>query len=173
MATWRVRLFIAAAALLLGVLPATAQYSDLAPAGEGFSVQFPANPTFHPDAPSRDIVARSWTAAQGGYTFFMGRGETKSGLTINAFDATFKTDQDDVVTSMKGTLLHSDRIEWPGPDGPLPALLFAMRVGNGYAEYLETIRGKVVFAIFVMARTDSPAARDEVDRLVRTLRITP
>jgi hypothetical protein len=169
---WRSRLVVALAALLLGTLPATAQYATLSPPGEGFSVQFAAQPTFHPDTPSRDIIAHFWTGAGGGHSFFMGRGVTKNDLPINAFDDTFKADQEDVVTNYKGTLVRSERIEWPGPDGPLPALLFTMRVGDGYGEWLETIRGKFVFAIYVSTPADSPAARDEVDRLVRTLRIT-
>jgi hypothetical protein len=172
MATWRIKLFVAAAALLAGAVTAAAQLADLAPAGEGFSVRFPPNPTFHPDVPSRDIVAHSWTAAGGGYLYFMGRGVTKNGRTINGFDSTFDVDQDDVVTAMKATLVKSEHLQWPGPDGPLPARLFAITVGNRYGEYLETIRDKYVFAIFVMATADSPAAREEVDRRVRTLRIT-
>ena len=172
MATLRVKLFVAVAALLAGVVTAAAQLADFAPAGEGFSVRFPQNPTFHADVPSRDIVAHSWTAASGGYAYFMGRGVTKNGHTINAFDSTFDADQEDVVTAWKATLVKSEHLEWPGPDGPLPARLFAITSGNRYGEYLETIRDKYVFAIFIVATTDTPAAREEVDRQVRTLRIT-
>ena len=177
MASPRVRLFVAATSLLtgllLGALPAAAQYSEFAPAGEGFSVQFPPNPTFRADQPSGDVIAHNWHVTAGGTFFYVGRATPKNhDLTIDA-DATLKGDQNDVVTGLKATLLRSDRITWPGPEGPLPALLFTLGFDDHrYGEYLETIRGNLIYGVMVIARTDSPAVRDEVDRVVRSLRIT-
>jgi hypothetical protein len=167
--------FLAATALVAGMVGAvaqTTQTTELAPPGESFSVQFPPNPTFHPDVPSKDIIAHYWTATQGGYGFFVASAVTKNNEPVGAFDATLKGDQDDVVSSMKASLVRSERIEWPGPNGPLPAILFAIRIGDQYGEYLEAISGKHVYAVFVRAETDSTTTRDQVDHLVRTLRIT-
>ena len=177
MASLRTRLFIAAAAVLMallsGALPAAAQYSEFAPAGEGFAVQFPPNPTFRPDAPSGAIIARNWHVTTDEYYFYVGRGTPKDHDLIIDVDGTLTGDQHDVITGLKATLLHSERITWPGPEGPLPALLFTMSFGdNRYGEYLETIRGNLIYGVMVLARADSPAARDEVDRVVRSLRIT-
>jgi hypothetical protein len=177
MASLRIRLFIAAmavlTALLSGARPAAAQYSEFAPAGEGFSVQFPPNPTFRPDQPSGDVIAHNWHVSTGGYFFYVGRGTPKNRDLIIDADATLKGDQHDVITGLKANLLRSDRITWPGPEGPLPALLFTMGFDDKrYGEYLETIHGNLIYGVMVIAQTDSPAIRDEVDRVVRSLRIT-
>jgi len=165
-------LTLAALGLLIGAAPASAEMVDFAPEGEGFAVEFPANPSFQPDTPSKDIVFHAWTANEGDTTFFVGRGVTKDNQPITDADKTLSGDEDDFVASVQATVIQSNRIDWPGPDGTLPAILFSFGVGGGYGEYLEAIRAQYVFGFLVLSRTDAPDVRAEVDREIKTLKIT-
>jgi hypothetical protein len=143
--------------MLLLSTAAQAEWVKVEPPGEGFSVFFPATPTYESQPGGRTWIVRAGNLL----CLFV---VTDYNLHVDA-DNELELDVRNFLKELNGSLQSQERLSFrAAPDGPLPAVKFSFAIKNGAGQSLIVVSGDRVYNAAAVA-VDG-ADRKDVSRCV-------